>query len=108
MDDIKLDYLERMKSLLDKDDIANLNKYIARIKKKVEGDPIFQEIFAEVENKNYDLAFNIIEESIFENSENEFKEEFVEEESYEGMNDDEMFLGSNSSDSAEYDEEYHL
>ena len=42
MDDIKLDYLERMKALLEKDDIPNLNKFIVRIKPKVDNDPTFQ------------------------------------------------------------------
>ena len=107
MDDIKLDYLERMKALLVKDDITSLTKYIARIKKKVDNDPTFQEIFAEMENKNYDLATNIIEEAIYENSENEFKEEYEEDESFENINDDDMYLGSDHSQSNDFDEDYH-
>ena len=37
---------------------------------------------------------------------NEFKEEIADEESFENMNDDEMFLGSNNGQSNEFEDEY--
>ncbi len=92
MDDLKLDYLERIKTLLEKDDVSNLTKYIARIKKSVENDPNFEEIIAEIDNKNYDLALNITEEVLYENSDNEFNEVYAKDSS-DDMNDDEMIIG---------------
>ena len=93
MDDIKLDYLERLKSLLEKEDISILNKYILKIKKNVENDHNFEEVFSEIDKKNYDLALNIVEELIYENSDREFTEEYEDEESARAMDDDDTAIG---------------
>ena len=68
MEDYKIDYLERIKTLLDKQDVAGLDKFMLKIKARIEGDQSFNELKAEIETKNYDMALAITEELIYDNT----------------------------------------
>lgn len=68
MEDYKIDYVERIKSLLEKEDYTTLSKFMTKIKPKIEGDQHFNELTAEIDNKNYEMAIAVAEELIYENT----------------------------------------
>ncbi len=76
MDPKKLEKLENIKNFFENDDITGLTKYIDKFKPNVKNDEDFQDIFAEIKNKNYDQALFLTEEFIYDLKEKEFDEEF--------------------------------
>ena len=68
MDDFKIDYVERIKSLLEKEDEPALTKYIAKISKNIENDEEFNDLITEINKKNFPMALAITEEIIYEHN----------------------------------------
>jgi hypothetical protein len=66
MDHKKLEKLENIRNFLENDNIGALNRYIVKIKPLVVKDDDFDELFSELNAKNYDRALLITEDVIFE------------------------------------------
>lgn len=93
MESKMLEKLENIKNFLENDDITGLTKYIDKFKPNVKNDEDFQDIIAEIKDKNYDQALFLTEEFIYDLKEKEFNEEFEDSlmddysDNYEGKDD---------------------
>ena len=98
MDIKKLEKLENIRNFLENDNIPALNRYIEKIKPLIGKDEDFEEVFAELKEKNYDQALLITEDIIYEIKGNsrddddyDTMEEFEEDDDdfiYNGKDDD--------------------
>lgn len=106
MEDFKIDYVERIKSLLEKEDYATVSKFILKIKPKIEGDQLFNELLAEIESKNYDMAIAVAEELIYDNNNEDLE---VNDYGSDDGDDDEYGYsgGGGSSSETSEDESYY-
>jgi hypothetical protein len=94
MDPNKLEQLETIRKFLEKDDIPGLNRFIEKINSLVKKDEDFQDIFAEVKDKNYEQALFLAEDIIYEIKDADMHGDFeeVEDLEMEDFNQDDDFL----------------
>lgn len=76
MDQNKLEKLEKIKNYLENEDVAGLSKYVERIGPGVKNDEDFQDIFVELNGKNYDQALFITEDIILSIDDHDLEDDY--------------------------------
>jgi hypothetical protein len=90
MDIKKLEKLENIRNFLENDNIAALKRYVEKIQSTGKKDDDFEEVFAEIQKKNYDQALRIAEDIIYE-MKGQSRDEY-EFESLEDFGEDDEFM----------------
>lgn len=79
MDTRKFEYLETIRETIEMGDYEELDDYVEDIRDQVKGDPEFQELFGEINSKNYGDVISLIDEFIYQDIQSE-ADEFLNEE----------------------------
>jgi len=96
MDIKKLERLENIRNFLENDNIPALIRYVDKIKPLLKKDEDFEEVFEEIQNKNWDQALLVTEDIIFDMKGQSKNDDYDEAEEFDGDEDD--FIYDNKDD----------